>query len=139
MYDLKQYKEIRNQNHLDELLTQVGSFHDGLIKECHMVNDAYVDEKLMMHCDFNYHVRLLIQRQYHRSSAIEMIFLNIQTFKLRHDDNATDIIMETEGKVEGDDRHDCRMISLDFGEVKISSRNLYYRDVSQWMGKEIRY
>ena len=139
MYDLKLYKEISDQNQLDELLTYVGSFHDGLIKESHMINDAYVDEKLRMHCEFSYHMRLLIQCQYHKPSAIEMIFFNIQTFNLRHDDNATDIIMEAEGKVEGNEGHDNRMISLDFGEVKISSRNLYYRDVSQWMGKEIRY
>ncbi len=139
MYDLKLYKEINDQNQLDKLLTYVGSFHDGLIKECHMINDAYVDEELRMHCAFNYHVRLLIQRQYQKPSAIEMIFLNIQAFKLRHDDNATDIVMETEGKIEGDEGHDNRMISLDFGEVKISSRALYYRDISQWMGKEIRY
>lgn len=139
MYDLKLYNEVSDQNQLDKLLTYAGSFHDGLIKECHMVNDAYVDEKLKMHCDFNYHVRLLIQRQYHKPAAVEMIFLNVQMFNLRHDDNATDIIMETEGKVEDDQKPDSRMISLDFGEVKISSRTLYYRDVSQWMGKEIRY
>ena len=85
MLELNQYEDISEQSKLEELLTHVGLFHDGIVKEMHIMNNAFVRDDLAMSCEFSYDIRMLIQRQYVNPSAIEFIFLNVQSLLMKHE------------------------------------------------------
>jgi hypothetical protein len=57
------YIQVTNQESIDKFLDSIGYFHDSLIKEVHLLDNAFVDEKRSMHVDFKLNGQFLFQTQ----------------------------------------------------------------------------
>ena len=72
------YTEITSDTQLNEFMELVRDFHDGVVKEIHMVNSAFVDNNLSMSLDYKFNARVLIQRQWQNPAAIELLLGEIE-------------------------------------------------------------
>jgi hypothetical protein len=130
------YKQIASQVDIHSLLNWVGDFHDGLIKEIHVVNSGFVDTNLAMtEPGSGVSARILVQCQFRYPFAVELVFLQVLRIDIREmrDIRSASASFSTE-KETGFPR-----IIFDFDGDQIESRALLYRDASTWMGKEARF
>jgi hypothetical protein len=125
-----------------------GGFHDGCLREAHVSAGNFVNSQLMMTCrDYrDTSVRLLIQRQWKAPSAIELLFEQVVTFHLLPSPENCDSIIYTaalfcrEGMLYWADTADWRPDAPDRDQATwIAAKKVSWRDVSEWMGPDLRY
>jgi hypothetical protein len=142
------WQPLTSQADLDRLMNVFGGFHDGCIREAHMWTEHFVDSGLSMSCtgDLDTRVRLLIQRQFKAPSAIELLFENVVTFHLQPSpENYDSIILGAamlcrDGTFYWAEDADWSPESLKRDESTwIAAKKLSWRDVSDWMGPDLRY
>ncbi|MFW6026528.1 MAG: hypothetical protein ACOCRX_09315 [Candidatus Woesearchaeota archaeon] len=132
---LDNYSELKSQKEMDEFLNIVGGFHDGLIKELHSLNSAFVDENLSMACSFKYDLRILVQRQWENPSAVELILGNVIKINIEK----PSYIGSSSGEISYNKRNEKRKIKLSLDNNYFVCRKFYWRDASEWMGKNSRF
>jgi hypothetical protein len=132
----------------DKLLDVFGGFHDGCLREVHIWTESWVAPDLRMHCasDLDTRIRFYVQRQFRDPSAIELLFEQVVGFHLQPSaQNYDSIIFEATLLFDGDticwadaagwsptdDKRD--------GVTWIAAKKAAWRDVSDWMGADLRY
>ena len=142
------WKRLESQADADSLMKLFGGFHDGCLREVHIRAGNSVDSDLMMRCrDYrDTHARLLIQRQWKDPSAIELLFEQVVTFHLLPSPENCDSIIYTAALFRREDTFywadtsDWRPDSADRDKATwIAAKKLSWRDVSEWMGADLRY
>src|SRR5688500_4022925 len=74
------WKEIKDDKDIEALLLLYGDFHDGCLREIHIVTKKSVDNGLSMSFDGSLTATLLFQRQYKDPTVIELRFDNVGQF-----------------------------------------------------------
>ncbi|MBL7851794.1 MAG: hypothetical protein JNN04_12900 [Cyclobacteriaceae bacterium] len=74
------WKEIKDEKDIELLLKLYGHFHDGCLREVHIVTRESVNNDLSMVFDGQLTATLLFQRQYKNPTAIELRFDNVDQF-----------------------------------------------------------
>ncbi|MCS1350867.1 hypothetical protein [Mechercharimyces sp. CAU 1602] len=129
------FVDVDSQEKLDDFFKLTHNLHDGLIKEMHIINEAYVDSDLSMSADFQYNLRILIQKQWKNPSAIEILLGNVSKLDLVESNYLSNAFGEyKENKMNGK-----KTIKLDFDCNRITCSRMLYRDASNWMGRESRF
>jgi hypothetical protein len=143
-----EWKELKDNNDIDNFIDAFGGFHDSCLKELYMWTESYVDENLSMgmSADLDTNVRILFQRQCSNPSAIELLFEGVTQFHIVPSPiNHDRIIYEAklilhEGLFYWAVGDEWEPNNFNQGTNSwISARNLKWRDVSLWMGKRSRY
>ena len=141
------WKEIKTQADADALMEAFGDFHDACLKEAHLWTDHWVSSDLSMACngDLDNRVRLLIQRQFQKPSAIELLFEEVTRFNLvPTPENYDSIIFAAtllvqDGTMYWSSDGGWRPDKLNRDESTwLSAKRLRWREVP-WMGEELRY
>lgn len=142
------WNELRSQSDLDGLLRLFGGFHDGCLREAHVWTEHFVTPDLHMHCspELDTAARLLIQRQAHSPSAVELLFEQVTMLHLKPSPPNYDSIIfgatllcrdDTFYWSDTEDWHPEQEGSSD--ATWIGCKKLSWRDASEWMGAELRY
>jgi hypothetical protein len=142
-----EWKPVATQADADLLMRSFGDFHDSCIRETHLWTDHWVAPNLAMACSerLDNRIRFLIQRQFARPSAVELLFEEVLRFNLvPAPENYFSIIFSAKLLVQGEvifwspnrnwkpdgpDRDDSTWIS---------ARKLRWREVP-WLGEALRY
>jgi len=132
---LDKFNEIRTNEDMEKFLSAVGDFHDGILKEVHILNSAFVHENLSMTCNFKYDMRLLVQRQWENPSAVEIILNNVTEMKM----DQPDCIWSASGKVVSRKDDGAIEISFKLDNSYFSCKRMFWRPSSEWMGKASRF
>lgn len=123
-----EWHEVETVEQLDELLELVGGFHDGILKELHWVNLAYIGDDLGMRVCQGSCARLVIQRQYRNPSAVELHIEGMQHFDI----DARDFVFGSQAcEREG-------FLCLSIETCRFVFARLRYRFASDWMGPSMR-
>ncbi|MGO4185202.1 hypothetical protein AB4Z17_28950 [Paenibacillus sp. TAF43_2] len=133
---VESYIEIKTQEEMDCFFDSVNGFHDGLIKEFHLINDAYIDKHLSMVCGFKYNMRILIQRQWEKPSAVELLLGDVVEMnlpKLNYE------IYNSFGTIHISKANETPEITINLDGNVFVCRKMLYREVSEWMGRESRF
>lgn len=133
---LDRFNEVKTSKDMEKFLSVVGGFHDGVLKEIHILNSAFVHENLSMTYDFKYDMRLLVQRQWENPSAVEIILGDVTEVKLQQQ---PDCIWSSSGNVVVHKKDGMSEISLDLDNSYFTCRRMFWRDASEWMGKQSRF
>ncbi|MDY2961821.1 MAG: hypothetical protein SOR85_05755 [Oscillospiraceae bacterium] len=90
------WNEIRNNDDLTRFMETHCAFHDSCIKEMKYISGAYVNDDLSMHPVNDQRIlKIIIQRQVHNHSVIEMEFVGLKYLKLfPNDENYTCEILD---------------------------------------------
>jgi hypothetical protein len=143
-----EWKEIRDTENLNEFMRSFGYFHDSCLKELHMWSEHYVHEDLSMYLssELDHKVRILFQRQDTSPSAIELMFEEVTEINIIPSPQNYDSLILKATFI----YCDGMFYWADIGGWKpeqhsekkaswLSAKKVSWRDVSQWMGKELRY
>lgn len=140
------WHEITSHNGIAELMEMFGQFHDGCIRELHIVTGHSVDESLSMTCDWPTTIHMLVQRQKRSPSALELRFEEVAELRIRPPQPGYESIIFAAFFVLRDEVFywaDDGRWSLESREPKdaswIAARRVWWRDASAWMGHELRY
>lgn len=77
------WKEIINQNDLENFMGMLYGFHDSCIKEFKYISGAYVDKNLSMYPVNDQRVfKIIIQRQFEDPSVLEMEFMGLKHLRV---------------------------------------------------------
>lgn len=125
--------EIKDNKDMEDFLLSVGEFHDGVIKEVHIQNSAFVQEDLSMLYDFKYDVRLLIQRQWDNPSAVEILLGNV--YEMKFDEPGC--IWSSTGSIAL--INDVIKIILNIDNAYFKCSKMFWRNASDWMGRQSRF
>ncbi|RYG32003.1 hypothetical protein EON81_21655 [bacterium] len=133
-----EWSTVSTREELDDFLTVVGSFHDGILKEIHWVNRQFVDASLSMQAYRLSDVRMLVQRQWADLSAVEMRFEGVWKFTVDSVGWIDGAIARTElsSAMLGPPRE---LLVLDFEDSVISFESMKWRDASEWIGVPSRF
>lgn len=140
--------EINEQSDIEHLQEYFGYFHDGCLKEMYMWTGTYVNEDLSMVVPgvLDTNVKLLFQRQYANPSAIEILFEGVTGIQIipspeNYDSIIRDaIILKIEDNFYWADNYDWYpKKNADNCNNWISAKQMKWREVSNWMGKQNRY
>ena len=139
---------VTSQADADALMKLFGGFHDGCIREVHISAQSFVDSGMSMSIasGVDTRVRLLIRRQWKDPSAVELLFAHIDTFHLRPSPENYDSIIYSATMI-------CRDRTLYWADQAgwtpesperddatwVAAKKLSWRDVSEWMGPDLRY
>jgi hypothetical protein len=140
--------EIASQEDVDHLMEVFGGFHDSCLREVHVWTDHWVRPDLSMYypSDLNTQIRILFQRQVQSHSAIEILFEKVTHFNLAPTpEHYYPIIFGARMAIEdgiiywaNDEDWSPESASINI-HTWISARQARWRDVSPWMGAELRY
>jgi hypothetical protein len=119
---------ITNHAELNEFLERVGYFHDGVIREIHWVNDAYVNSDYSMLMSESPAARILIQTQWEYAPAVELSLFNVILIHL----DVAEFVYAARANAEGE------MLCLDIQDSQFLFESAQWRIVD-WMGDEIRF
>ena len=141
------WHEINNPNDLINFMNIVYSFHDSCLKELKYLSGAHVEEDLSMYPVNDRRIlKVIIQRQLHVNSMIEMEFEGLKRLQLLPcDNNYTCEILDSTMILKDDCIYwcDCGGISekdLDhYGGTTICAQKLRWRSIDKCMGKEEFY
>jgi len=123
---------VTTGSELDHLLDIFGGFHDALVKEVHILNGGWVQEKDLAMYEDGISTRVLFQRQFRNPSALEVVFRGLETMHLEEG-----VILD--GKSGSSKSIDGGpLLVLDLGTAAFAFRELQYRDASDWMGGAAR-
>lgn len=142
------WKRVESQGDANWLMELVGGLHDGCLREVHIWSGNSVDSYFMMRCaDYREtRARLLIQRPWKDPSAIELLFEQVVTFHLQPSSENGDSIIFSATLLRRDDTFYWADLGAWSPESEtrdaatwIAAKQLCWRDVSAWMGSELRY
>ena len=128
------WQTVQSQAELDQLLDHFGGFHDGLIKEVHLLNAGYVRAEDLGMLTAPFTARVLFQRQFRDPAALEVMFEGLHSLRIDH---PWEIYSGDSGSAESRDRESLLALRLDSAEFVF--RKLRYRDASDWLGAEMRF
>ncbi|MEH6940031.1 hypothetical protein V7056_19630 [Bacillus sp. JJ664] len=141
-----EWKEIKTSDDIKKLQMVFGGFHDSCLKELYLWTDSYVDEDLSMAMTSGTNVRILFQRQFENTSAIELLFEGVKQFHMSPPPEDYDsiiygasLLIEDELIYWANDSSWSPTNNIDYDVSWISSKRLRWRDVSSWMGEKMRY
>ena len=138
------WREITDEDVIQELMTVFGNFHEGCIREIHIATGHSVAQDLSMHCDWRMTVHMLVQRQRRDPSAIEMRFEEVADFRLSPPPrDFVSVIFQAafvlhEGVFYWSEDGNWSLGARQ-GVPVIAARKVWWRDASEWMGAELRY
>ena len=119
---------ITTVEELDAFLDRVMGFHDGIIKELHLLNHSYVGPELNMLDTQGATARLLIQRQWKDPSAVELTLYDV-----------TRIYVHTDGWADDSEAFaEDALLRLNIDGSDFVFQTAAYRDASAWMGPDAR-
>ncbi|WP_133259654.1 hypothetical protein [Pseudochryseolinea flava] len=75
---MQDWKEIKDEKDIETLLDLYGHFHDGCLREVHIVTRESITKELSMTFDGHLTATLLFQRQYKNPTVIELRFDNVE-------------------------------------------------------------
>lgn len=142
------WNKINSSTDIENFMDLFGGFHDSCLKELYMSTETFVDEDLAMSMSVNLDtcVCILFQRQDRDPSAIELLFKGVTHFHIqpRAEDQDSIIygakLVLEEGRFYWAEDEEWQINHPFLHPVSwISAKELYWRDVSPWMGKEQRY
>lgn len=153
------WQGLESQADLDALMRQCCGFHDGCFREAHVWAETYIEQRGMAcpgHLDT--HVRTLFQLGAKNPSAIELRFDEVVFFRaIPSPDNCDSIISSAAfSQEEGIFHLKVYLIGMpltgtpgtgllaragppDPPNIHIASRQVAWRDASEWMGDALRY
>src|SRR5215469_8977020 len=73
----RDWHELNSPEQIQPFMERFGNFHDGCIREFHVGTSHYVTGDLRMHFDAPSEARVLVQRQFHVPSAVELRFAEV--------------------------------------------------------------
>jgi hypothetical protein len=142
------WNKINNSTDIENFMDLFGGFHDSCLKELYMSTETFVDEELSMSMSVNLDtcVRVLFQRQDRNPSAIELLFKGVTHFHMHPSAKNQDSIIYgaklllKEGQFYWAEDEEWQIDQPFLHSISwISAKEIYWRDVSPWMGKEPRY
>ncbi|SDN62516.1 hypothetical protein [Alkalicoccus daliensis] len=142
------WNKINNFTDIENFMDFFGGFHDSCLKELYMWTEAFVDEDLSMSMssELDTCVRVLFQRQVLGPSAIELLFKGVTHFHIhpRAEDQDSIIygakLLLKEGQFYWAESEEWQIDQPFLYPISwISAKELHWREVSLWMGKEQRY
>lgn len=142
-----EWRQVRNADDIEKVMKVFGYFHDSCLKELHMWSEHFVDNKLSMNVSsgLDHRVRILFQRQARNPSAIELMFEQVTEMHiLPSPENYDSIICSAsfifeEGLFYWAADSSWKPENMEKKVSWISSKAVKWRDVSDWMGGELRY
>jgi len=129
------YTKIVTDADMKNFMNLVGGFHDGVVKELHMVNSAYIEENLSFVCNHKLNARFLIQRQWANPAAVEILAVDVTHFQI----NGSEEIYSATGQVRIDRNLDIPEYKINFDHGYFTCLKLWYREASTWLGKKVRF
>ncbi|MBR3956065.1 MAG: hypothetical protein IKJ63_11395 [Clostridia bacterium] len=141
------WHEILTQEDIERFMEQMLYFHDSCIKEMRYVSGAYVEDDLAMYpLNSRRELRMIIQRQFAKDSAIEMVFGGLKNMKLMpFDEQYTCEIMEASmGFKDGllywcNEADPVACEDADYIGIVIYAETLKWRTLENAMGKNEIY
>lgn len=142
------WNKFNNSTDIENFMDLFGEFHDSCLKELYMSTETFVDEELSMSMSVNLDtcVRILFQRQDRDPSAIELLFKGVTHFHIYpRAENQDSIIygaklLLIEGQFYWAEDEEWQIDQPFLQPISwISAKEIYWRDVSPWMGKKRRY
>ncbi|PEL07729.1 hypothetical protein [Bacillus sp. AFS017336] len=140
------WNEIITTEDIKKLQMLFGGFHDSCLKELYLWTGSYVDDDLSMAMSSGTNVRILFQRQFENTSAIELMFEGVKQFHLSPSPEDYDsviygasLLIEDGLIYWADDSSWSPKKNIDYDVSWISSKGLRWRDVSSWIGEKMRY
>ncbi len=121
--------EVSTLEQLKAFIVLVGSFHDGIIKEMHWVNNGFIAPDLGMRLTDTATARVLVQRQFRNPSAVELVFHGLKWLNL---DNIG-MVFESEASQSG------KLLVFRIGASEFHFESMSYRFASVWMGEASRF
>lgn len=132
---MPKFTEVHTQKDMDELLSSVAGFHDSMIKELHLVNNAHVQRDGSMIMSHSFDAHLYVQSQW-APRAIEIIFLNVcamSSTEACEYYGATGFVGKASCLI------DTPLIRLEFdNNFSIASERMLYRTREEWHGCQTR-
>ncbi|CAG9612661.1 hypothetical protein BACCIP111899_01838 [Bacillus rhizoplanae] len=142
------WNEIEGTEDIEAFLKTFGYFHDSCLKELYMWTESYVGEELSMAVptELDTNVRILFQRQFDNPSAIELVFEGVTQFHIIPSSANYDSIIYDATLLLQDDTfywantYGWKLEDDNSKDVSwIAAKNVKWRDVSSWMGEQMRY
>ena len=142
-----EWNVIENKEDIQKLLNVFGYFHDGCLREMHLMNNFYVSDSLGMgQGDEKMKCKILFQRQFRDTSAIEVLFEGIVRMNIvaTEENYWGDIfgatLIEREGMYYWADIEDWSPDNPNNEYTTwVCARRVKWRDRSEYMGETIRY
>jgi hypothetical protein len=122
------YREIATSADMDELLALVGGFHDGVAKELHILNRAFVAADHTMTMTHAFDLSLVVQLQ-SEPSAVELVFRDVKSLSIGE---VGDVWSATGEVASGSVR-----LAFDRG-LTVESERLFARLRPDWLGPSLR-
>jgi hypothetical protein len=138
--------ELTDNTAVQALMEAFGGFHDACIREIHVATGHFVAPDLSMNVDWRTTVHMTVQRQFLNPSAIELRFEEIVGLKFAAPEpNCDSMIFDATCVIRdgllywadsglwnlaSPEAHDCTWVA---------ARRAYWRDLSGWLGSELRY
>jgi hypothetical protein len=133
------WKEIKHDKDIEALLLLYGAFHDGCLREIHIVTKESVDNKLSMSFDGRLTATLLFQRQYKDPTVIELKFERLDQFNFsRPEPSYNAVIYDATFKRVGDLFYWADEKNWQLGDndaVWVSGERVYWRERSDLIGQ----
>ena len=142
----RDWHELNSPEQIQPFMERFGNFHDGCIREFHVGTSHYVTGDLRMHFDAPSEARVLVQRQFHVPSAVELRFAEVVGLRWSPPRPNYDAIIfsatlfvragivywadDAGWAPEASNRRDCTWVA---------AGSAWWRDASEWMGPELRY
>jgi hypothetical protein len=142
------WNSISSQSDIENLLKIFSYFHDTCLHEAHIWTEHWVSPDLSMHCsgELDTRIRLLVQRQLKNPSAVELSFEQVVTFHLQPSpQNCDSIILGATMLLDNGIFYWADTIGWKYtadsrdSSTWIAARKIAWRDVSDWMGADLRY
>lgn len=142
------WNEIKDIKDINDFMERFGWFSDSCLKELHLWTEHFVEKDLSMAISPNLDckIKVLFQRQDTNPSAIEMLFEQVTRVNIiPSPENYDSIIFSaTLISIDGtfywaDDEAWKPDDPSKYAVSWISSKKIKWRDVSEWMGAELRY
>ncbi len=133
---MNNYQEVSKQSEMNVLIDLMGNFHDSMTKEIHIINRGAVlpDHKMIMSHQFD--AQVLVQSQW-KPFAIELLFIEVLELSIN---DPGDYFLAAGSVEQQPVYNETRRIEMKFASsFKVSSRQLFYRVQSEYLGKKARF
>lgn len=142
-----EWKALKTEEDIADLLKTFMGFHDGVLKEIHLWNGYFVSEELRMGSGNGVlNATVLFQREWKNPSAIEIQFDDVQRMNIVG-------IQPNEWYMIFDSTLFCRDGLFYWADIDgwkasnpdserttwIAAKGIKWRDRSEWMGEDLRY
>ena len=143
----KMWNEINNEKDLKSFMDMHYDFHDSCLKELKYISGAYVDEALSMYpINDQRFLRIIFQRQFKNSSAIELEFIGLKFLRLYpNEEDYTCEILDTTMILKEDRVYWCDCGGLSEADMEaykgtvICASKVRWRAVDEYIGSKEVY